>query len=65
TKELYKKEANYHYRYESATSLLENLNDLVSFINDHQTIQRQRLEVLDDYYKAMNTTMRNYARSGE
>lgn len=65
TKELYKKEANYHYRYESAASLLENLNDLVSFINDHQTIQRQRLEVLDDYYKAKNTTMRKSTRTGE
>lgn len=65
TKELYKKEANYHYRYESTENLLENPTDLVSFINDHQTIQRQRLEVLDDYYKARNTTMRKSIRSGE
>ncbi|MDT1996847.1 phage portal protein [Carnobacterium divergens] len=64
-KELYKKEANYHFRYEDAESLLANPADLINLINEHKNVQRTRLEVLDDYYKAKNTTMKNYVRAGE
>lgn len=65
TNRKYDKSANYQYRYSSLDDLLKNLNDLVSFINDHKNKQRKRLNVLDDYYKAKNTTMSNYVRKNK
>ena len=61
----YDKSANYQYRYRSLDGLLENLNDLVSFINDHKEKQRKRLSVLDDYYKAQNTAMFKHNRTNK
>lgn len=45
--------------------MLENLNDLVSFINDHKEKQRKRLSVLDDYYEAQNTAMSKHNRTNK
>lgn len=42
------------YKYSSAENLLNNEDDLSEFIRHHQTVQRQRLKELRDYYKGHN-----------
>lgn len=50
-------ESNIHYRYSSAKELLAKPEDLASMIKHHREYQVPRLSVLDDYYKAKNTSI--------
>lgn len=56
-KQRFSDEANTHYRYSNADSLVDNLYDLTKMIIHHQTQQRPRLETLREYYKGNNETI--------
>lgn len=58
-------EANLNYRYPSADELLNDLDTLAGMIQDHYENQVPRLAVLDDYYKARNTTITQNRRRKE
>lgn len=49
--------ANKHFTYPSASELLENLEHLEEMIKDHKTVQRPRLQTLENYYKGYNETI--------
>ena len=55
-------ESNLNYRYTSAEDLLNNLDVVKDIIEDHHNTQVPRLEVLDDYYKARNNTIKQNKR---
>lgn len=56
-------EANMHYTYSSADTLLDNLNHLSDMIQHHQEKQLPRLKTLLEYYEAENTNvLRNRRR---
>ncbi|WP_200411302.1 phage portal protein [Virgibacillus salexigens] len=65
SKQRFPVEANKHFTYSSAESLLENLDDLSKMIQHHEQYQRKRLDELDSYYLGNNTTILKKKRRKE
>lgn len=58
-------ESNLHYRYTSTEDLLNDMDVIKQMIQDHHTNQVPRLEVLDEYAKGRNRTIKQNKRRKE
>lgn len=58
-------ESNLNYRYTSVEELLANPDVIAKMIEDHYNNQVPRLEILDDYYKAKNRSIKANNRRKE
>lgn len=64
-KVVYSQDANTHYRYSDAQSLLENTNVITKMIQHHKEHQVPRLQNLQEYYKGHNTSILRAKRRKE
>lgn len=56
-KQRFKDIANKHFTYPNIEKLLEKLDHLAEMIKDHKSVQRPRLQTLENYYKGYNETI--------
>ena len=64
-KQRFPDEANKHFTYQGIEKLLENLENLADMIEQHKSIQRPRLQTLENYYKGYNETILSGQRRKE